>query len=152
VAAGVGEFVVPLVALAAAALLLLVGVGAFTVRRYLLIRAVGSFDCSMRRPDAQHVAGGWMPGVARYEQDRLDWFRVFTMSPRPSRSLIRGRLIILDRRVPQGPEVYAVVPGWVVVQCAYGSHMVELAMSEPAYSGLATWLESAPPGQNISIA
>ena len=147
-----GEFVVPLVALGTAAVLLVVGVGIFILRRYLLTRAIGSFDCSMRRPDAQHTGGGWMPGVARYEQDRLDWFRVFTMSPRPTRSLFRGRLMILDRRVPQGSEIYAVLPGWVIVRCAYGQHTVELAMSEPAYSGLATWLESAPPGQNVSIA
>lgn len=147
-----GEFVLPLVALGTAAALLVVGVGVFVVRRHLLIRAIGSFDCSMRRPDAHHVPAGWMPGVARYEQDRLDWFRVFTMSPRPTRSLFRCQLIILDRRAPQGSEVYAVMSGWVIVRCAYESHTVELAMSEPAYNGLATWLESAPPGQSISIA
>lgn len=147
-----GEFVVPLVALGTAAVLLVVGVGIFILRRYLLTRVIGSFDCAMRRPDAHHTAGGWMPGVARYEQDRLDWFRVFTMSPRPSRSLFRGRLMILDRRPPQGSEIYAVMPGWVIVRCADGPHTVELAMSDLAYSGLATWLESAPPGQNISIA
>jgi hypothetical protein len=152
VAADVGEFILPLVALGTSAVLLLVGVGVFVVRRYLLIRAIGSFDCSMRQPDAHHVAGGWMPGVARYEQDRMDWFRVFTMSPRPSRSLFRRQLIILDRRAPQGSEIYAVMSGWVIVRCAHESHMVELAMSEPAYNGLATWLESAPPGQNASIA
>jgi hypothetical protein len=148
----VGEFVVPLVALGTAAVLLVTGAGVFIVRRYLLTRAIGTFDCSMRRSDVGRAAGTWMPGVARYEQDRLDWFRVFTMSPRPTRSLFRGRLTIVDHRIPQGPEIYAVVPGWVIVRCSYGSHPVELAMSELAYSGLATWLESAPPGQSISIA
>ena len=147
-----GEFVVPLVALGTAAVLLVIGVGIFILRRYLLTRGMGTFDCSMRRPDSPQATGGWMPGVARYEQDRLDWFRVFTMSPRPSRSLFRVRLMILDRRMPQGTEIYAVLPGWVIVRCAYGQHIVELAMSEMAYNGLATWLESAPPGQNVSIA
>jgi hypothetical protein len=148
----VGELLVPVVALGTAGVLLLVGVGVFIVRRHLLTRGIGTFTCSMRKPDAQHAAGGWMPGVARYEDDRLDWFRVFTMSPRPSQSLFRCRLLILDRRVPQGAEVYAVTPGWVVVRCAHEAYLVELAMSEMAYNGLATWLESAPPGQNIAIA
>lgn len=146
-----GEFVAPLVALGTAAAVLILGVGVFIVRRYLLTRVIGSFDCAMRRPGV-HYAGGWMPGVARYEQDRLDWFRAFTMSPRPSRSLFRGRLVIIEQRPPQGPEIYAILPGWVIVRCAYGQHMIELAMSEPAYNGLATWLESAPPGQSFSLA
>lgn len=147
-----GEFIVPLVALGTAAVLLFVGVGVFVLRRFILSRGVGTFDCSLRVPDARQGTGGWMPGVARYERDRLDWFRVFTVSPKPSRSLLRGSLMIVDRRPPQGSEIYAVLPGWVIVRCADGTRTVELAMSEPAYSGLATWLESAPPGQNVSIA
>ena len=147
------DFVVPLVAFGTAVVLLVVGIGVFIFRRYLLTRVIGSFDCSMRRSDVlPGPGGGWIPGVARYEQDRLDWFRVFTMSPRPTRSLFRGRLDIIERRPPQGSEVYAVLPGWVIVRCVYGQHTIELAMSEMAYNGLATWLESAPPGQNVAIA
>ncbi len=147
-----GEFLVPLVALGTALLLLVFGVGVFVGRRYVISRGVGTFECSMRRTDSHHVGGGWMPGIARYERDRLDWFRVFTVSPKPSRSLVRARLMILDHRVPQGSEIYAVLPDWVIVRCGYDNHTLELAMSELAYSGLATWLESAPPGQNVSIA
>jgi hypothetical protein len=117
------------------------------LRRYLLTRPIGSFDCSMRR-ETGHSAGGWILGVARYEEDRLDWFRVFTMSPRPGRSLSRPRLLILDRREPQHAETYAVTPGAVIVRCAHGASTLEFAMSEQAADGLATWLESAPPGQH----
>ena len=146
-----GDLVVPLVALATAAVLLLAGVGVFAVRRYLIARGMATFDCSMRRDTTAHKIGGWMLGVARYERDRLDWFRVFTLSPRPSRSLTRSRLVILDRRAPLGAEAHVLMPGSVIVRCAYGHSTMELAMSEGAYSGLATWLESAPPGQNVSI-
>jgi hypothetical protein len=90
--------------------------------------------------------------VARYEADRLDWFRVFTMSPRPARSLSRTQLVILERQVPDGPESYSFFPGWVIVRCAYGNRILELAMSDPAYNGLAAWLESAPPGQHVNVA
>lgn len=145
------DLVVPLVALATAAALLVVGVGVFVVRRSLIARGMGTFDCSMRREGTQHKTGGWMLGVARYERDRLDWFRVFTLSPRPTWSLTRSRLIIQERRAPRGAEAHAIMPGWVIVRCVYGHVTLEFAMSEPAYSGLSTWLESAPPGQNVSI-
>jgi len=130
------------IAVLLAVILLAVGV-AIVVRRFLLTRDLGAFDCSMRREQG-HSAGRWMLGVARYGPDRLDWFRLFTMSPRPWRSFARGRLMILGQRRPQGSE--SAMPGAVIVRCAYGTLVLEMAMSELAYTGLATWLESAPPG------
>lgn len=146
------EVLVPLLFFAVVAAVLVVVIALFVLRRFLLTRELGTFDCSLRREDSGHSQGRWMVGVARYESDRLDWFRIFTMSPRPRRSFARGRLVILDRREPDGPEVYSVVPGSVIVRCAYGAAVLELAMSDPAYSGFATWLESAPPGQGINVA
>lgn len=146
------EVLVPLLFFAVVAGLLVLIVAAFVLRRYLLSREFGTFDCSLRRPASGHSAGGWMVGVGRYESDRLDWFRIFAMSPRPRRSFVRARLVILDRREPQGSEAYSVVPGSLIVRCAYGSAVLELAMSELAYSGFATWLESAPPGQGVNVA
>ncbi len=142
----------PLVVVVTAfALLFVVGVSAFLLRRLVIARGVGTFDCSFRG-DTSHRAGGWILGVARYEADRLDWFRVFTLSPKPARSLARSRLVILERRLPEGPESYSFFPGWVIVRCAYGAVTLELAMSDPAYNGLAAWLESAPPGQHVHVA
>ena len=43
-------------------------VALFLLRRYLLTRPVGAFDCSLRK--SRTVPGGWMLGVARYEPDR----------------------------------------------------------------------------------
>lgn len=146
------SLVVPLTAVATAVALLVVGFGSFVVRRMVLARAVGTFDCSMRRDGHAHVAGRWMLGLARYERDRLDWFRFFALGLRPARSLERSRLVILGRHAPTGPEAHGVLPGWVVVRCAYGAGTVELAMSEPAYNGLAAWVESAPPGQHVHVA
>jgi Protein of unknown function (DUF2550) len=117
----------------------------------LLTRPVGTFECSLRGEIAQ-----WAPGVARYQQDRLDLYRLFSLRRRPIRSLPRLGLMILDRRVPASAERDTVLPGWVVVRCATqdGDHCdtLELAMSAQAYSGLATWLESAPPGQHVHVA
>lgn len=146
------ELVVPLLLLTALAAGIVLVVAAFVLRRFLLTRELGTFDCSLRRGGSGRSAGRWIVGVARYESDRLDWFRTFTISPRPGRSLYRNRLAILDRREPQGPEVYSVLQGSVIVRCTYDTSVLELAMSDLAYSGFSTWLESAPPGQNINVA
>ena len=144
-----GELLLP-VAVLATLVTVLDGLWAVVLaRRLLLARTVGTFDCSLHRRGQR---GGRVLGVARYEQDRLDWFQVLTVSPQPTRSLARERLVILERREPDDVQSYAVLPGWVVVACAYGTSTLELAMSEAAYNGLAAWLESAPPGQHARIA
>src|SRR5919202_6545657 len=146
-----GELLLP-VAVLVTLVIVLVGLWALVLaRRLLLARGVGTFDCSLRRSN-RGGAGGWVLGVARYEADRLDWFQVLTVSPRPTRSLARERLVILERREPDAVQSYAVLPGWVVVLCAYGTSTLEMAMSEAAYNGLAAWLESAPPGRHAQIA
>ena len=145
-----GELLLP-VAVLVTLVIVLVGLWAVVLaRRLLLARGVGTFDCSLRR--ATRRGGGWVLGVARYEADRLDWFQVLTVSPRPTRSLARERLVILERREPDAVQSYAVLPGWVVVLCAYGTSTLEMAMSEAAYNGLAAWLESAPPGRHAQMA
>ena len=143
-----GELVLPLLVVGALLALGVLLVAIFVVRRYLLTRPVGTFDCSLNK-DPGSATASWMLGVARYEADRLDWFRVFAVSPRPGRSLARSRLVILDRREPEGSEAYAVMPDSVVVRCAYGQSVLELAMSDDAYNGFAAWIESAPPGQPL---
>jgi hypothetical protein len=145
-----GELLLP-VAVLVTLVIVLVGLWAVVLaRRLLLARGVGTFDCSLRRGTRR--GAGWVLGVARYEADRLDWFQVLTVSPRPTRSLARERLVILERREQDAVQSYAVLPGWVVVLCAYGTSTLELAMSEAAYNGLAAWLESAPPGRHAQMA
>lgn len=136
---------VVLLLLALVALTLLV-ILAVVVRRALLTRGLGAFDCSLRAETIRE-RGPWRHGIARYGDEQLDWFRVFGVRPIPAESLSRRRLVILDRRPPEPGETNEVLPDWVVVRCGYGSVIVELAMSEGAYTGLAAWLESAPPGQ-----
>ena len=141
------NLVVPLTVTGVVLGVLALVVAVFLLRRFLLTRDIGTFDCSMRR-ESGHSTGGWMLGVARYGPDRLDWFRLFAISPRPWRSLARTRLSILEWRRPIGAESHAVMPGAVIVRCGYGAAVLELAMSELAYNGFTTWLQSAPPGQH----
>jgi hypothetical protein len=146
-----GEFIVPLEVVGAIVVALVLAVAALVLRRHVITRGIGSFDCSLRVEDSAGRSR-WMVGVARYEPDRLDWFNIFGFSLRPARSLGRAHLEILDRRPPNSHDIYAVMPGWVVARCVDGDTALELAMGQNAYNGFATWLESAPPGQGINVA
>jgi hypothetical protein len=139
-------FVPVIIVLLVAVALSLLAILGLVVRRAILSRSLGTFDCSLRAETIRE-SGRWRHGLARYGEEQLDWFRVFGVRPVPAESLSRRRLVILDRRLPEPAETNEVLPDWVVVRCGYGSVIVELAMSELAYTGLAAWLESAPPGQ-----
>lgn len=144
------DLVVPLEVVAALALLFAVLVAAFVGRRRFLSRSIGTFDCSLRT-SGQRMGQGWVLGLARYEADRIEWFRVFDMSLRPRRVLPRADLQVKERRYPSGPEAFSLMSGFLIVRCGCERGTLELAMSEQSYTGFASWLESAPPGQNVSV-
>src|SRR3954452_19821917 len=107
-----GEVLLPL-AVVATLVTVLVGLWAVVLaRRLVLARGVGTFDCSLRRPNRRGRGGGGL-GVAPYEAGRLGWVPVLTGSPRPTRSLARERLVIVDRHEPDEIASYAILPGWV---------------------------------------
>lgn len=136
------DAVVGLVVLAGIVLLVLF------VRRAVLTRGRGSFEMSYRLMDKSQ-GRGWALGFGRYVGDDLQWFRVFSLDPRPSRVLSRPALHIFDRRLPGGPELLAMQSGMVVLRCDPGSgEPLEIAMSEPAVTGFLSWLESAAPGSS----
>lgn len=93
---------------------------------------------------------GWSYGIAQYEADRIDWYRIFSYAFRPAAVLTRRDLQVLGRRDAVGHEELALFPGWTIVECRFGSGLVELAMSPEALTGFLAWLESAPPGQGYS--
>jgi hypothetical protein len=127
--------------------LALVVVGGLALRRRRLQRGGGTFDCSLKVGTAT-TGRGWTLGVARYREDRIEWFRVFSWSFRPKRVLGRRELHVRQRRVPTQIEALTITPGSVIVQCAEGDGVVELAMAEDALTGFLAWLEAAPPGRN----
>lgn len=139
----------------AVVLLALLGLFAFGLRRRLIQRAGGTFDCSLRRPalEAADPSGkGWVYGVARYSGDRVEWFRVFSYGPRPHWMLERSAIEVLHRRQPIGQEELALLSDSVVLACEHQGVQLELAMSEDALTGFLAWLEAAPPGQRVNVA
>ena len=145
------DLLLPLEVVAALLAVLAVLVLGFVGRRRFLSRYSGTFDCSLRCSN-DRLGKGWVLGLARYEADRIEWFRVFDFSLRPRRVLRRSDMQVQERRYPSGPEAFTVMSGFVIVRCAYEPGPLELAMSEQSYTGFASWLESAPPGQNVSVA
>ncbi len=146
-----GDLLIPLEVVGALLVLLVAALAGVVLRRRWLARGVGTFDCSLRTTTGAH-GKGWALGVARYEADRIEWFRVFSVSVRPREVLQRADLMVQQRRTPSGAEAFSVMSGFVVVRCRRGNGFVELAMSEQSYTGFASWLEAAPPGQNVSVA
>jgi len=130
----------------------------FVLRRWVIARRGGTFDCSLRiRPGGDPPPGpdlgqGWTLGTARYAEDMLEWYRVFSFSPRPRWVFPRRELEVRGRRVPDGPEALALLSGAVVLECRWRDQSVELAMADDALTGFLAWLESAPPGQHLDVA
>lgn len=135
--------------------LVAVGLFVFGLRRRLIQRSGGTFDCSVRwdLPEKPDTSGkGWVYGVARYSGDRIMWFRVFSYAPRPRRVLERQAIEVVSRRMPEGEEELALLSDAIVLCCSHKDVLVELAMSEDALTGFLAWLEAAPPGQRVNVA
>jgi hypothetical protein len=123
---------------------LLLGV-ALVVRRRWLSRHGGTFELSYRA--RQSTPGrGWLLGLGRYAGDRLEWFRIFSLSPRPKHVWARQGMIYAGRREPEGVEQLSLYPGHVVIRCDTPSGAVELALGSSSLTGFTSWLESGPPG------
>ncbi len=139
--------------LAGAAVLAALSLVGLFVRRRLLSRQGGTFECSVRMNPPMRSASplvssrGWRLGLGRYDGDNLEWFRVFSFSPRPKYTFDRS--LSVDRyRTPQGPEAFSLYSGHKVVAVnLHGGGRIELAMSERALTGFLAWAEASPPGQ-----
>ncbi len=128
-------------------LLLLYGV-VLVVRRRLISRHGGTFEFSVRVRSGR-AGRGWILGVGRYTGDDLEWFRIFSLSPRPRLTYRRAELSYTGRRDPAGVESYSLYSGHVIVTCRTPDGPLEVAMSPGALTGFLSWLEAGPPGQGV---
>ncbi len=119
---------------------------AVIVRRRWISRSGGTFEFSIRVRTSK-AGRGWVLGVGRYSGETLEWFRVFSVAPRPKIRLQRSELEYVGRRDPVGAESNSLYSGHIVVSIRTPSGELEVAMSPDALTGLLAWLESAPPGQ-----
>lgn len=118
---------------------LAVALGLLASRLRTLSGRVGSFTCGARPGSAP--GGPWVAGIAQYGAGRLDWWRSWSLSPRPARTWLRSEFEVTDRLPLSGagrPDLY-------LVRCRHLDVAFELAMSPEAYAGLTSWLEASPP-------
>ena len=118
---------------------------ALVVRRRVICRHGGTFELSYRvRPSGD--GRGWVLGIGRYSGERLEWFRVFSLAPRPMRSWARDELSYDGSRDAMGAEQMSLYPDHVVIHCQTRDGEVEVAMSTASLTGFQSWLEARPPG------
>ena len=128
---------------------LLYGV-ALVSRRRILSRHGGTFEVSYR-PVFDDAGGGWLLGLGRYTEDQLEWFRIFSLAPRPKRTWPRRQLNFASRREPGKSEQISLYADHVVVTCELPAEKVELAMSPASLTGFQSWLESGPPRPPVAM-
>ena len=139
---GVLEVLGLLLVLAVLLLLLL------AARRRWLSRGGGSFECSLRLRTSTPGAG-WVLGVGRYDDGRLEWFRFFSFALRPRMTFPRGQVRVVETREPDAVEAVSLTAEARVLALEVGTverQTRELAMSDDSVLGLLAWLEAAPPG------
>jgi hypothetical protein len=117
---------------------------ALIVRRRVLARHGGTFELS-HRARSNKAGRGWVLGLGRYTSQSLEWFRIFSLSPRPKYVWSRADLQYVGRREPGGVEQLSLYPDHVVIRCTSPDGDVELALSQEALMGFQAWLEASPP-------
>ncbi|WP_292650706.1 DUF2550 domain-containing protein [Nocardioides sp.] len=136
-----------------ACLLLLVlayGIG-IAVRRRLLERNGGVFELSHRVRDTK-PGRGWIIGIGRYSGDaQLEWFRIFSLSPKPKRVWRRVEISYVSSRSPEGIEELVLYPESLIVTCEVKDELIDLSMDQQTLIGFQAWLESRPIRSNWTV-
>lgn len=125
-------------------LLLIVLIVGFVIRRSLLLRGNGAVEIWIKLSQRR-----WSLGVGWFDGDELSWYRVFSLSPRPDRVLVRGQLEVLERRQPSERDAIVLPRKTVILVCQTPNRVEQVAMSAGAVNGLLSWLEASPPGYPI---
>lgn len=139
-----------LVAMAAVAACLLLGIGLFAFSRFLGQGSYQSVPCCYRTSGQE----AWTKGYLRYDQDRLDHLGPGGLSSRVEHTWERARLDLGIARPATEGECTTLPAGLqgIKVTCTYGTKTFDLVLGEEHYTALRAWLESVPPGWNVNVA
>lgn len=129
-------------------LLLLYGLS-LVLRRRWIGRRGGTFEMSHRLHESR-VGRGWVLGLGRYTDDALEWYRVFSLDPRPRRRWRRSEMSFDGPRAAVGRERHSLYADHLVICCQVAGREVELAMSPASLTGFQSWLEARKPGTDWS--
>ena len=129
-------------------LLLGLSLAALSLRRRFLSRSGGAIEMSWRLKRSSY-GRGWVLGIGRFTGDELQWFRVFSLSSRPRRTVSRRDLTVKKRRVPKGVEGRSLLKGAEILELASRGSIQEVAIDHSAVTGFLAWLEAQPPGATL---
>ena len=138
--------VTEVIALVIAAVVLL-PIAWLIARRRWLSRGGALFDCSVRLK-TKTPSTGWVLGVARYRQSRMEWFRSFSLSLWPRLVFPRDETAAGTQRMPDELEALLLLEDQRVIELRLDDgRSWEASMTPEAITALLSWLEAAPPGQ-----
>ena len=84
-------------------------------------------------------------GLGRYTPASLEWFRIFSLNPRPKYVWDRSDLAYVDRRDAGGVEQLSLYPDHVVIRCTTSEGDLESAEARRGAMGFQAWLEASLP-------
>jgi len=122
-----------------AALLAVILLCLLIARQRFMLRSAGGIAVAVLR------GARWQYGVARYVGDDLQWFRVLGLGTRPTRSLRRGDLRVVNSHTATAQDQAALPPTALIVECVDSVGPITLGLAESAYTGFVSWLESSAP-------
>ena len=129
-----------LLGLGALAIVVVAVVGLYVSRQRSLTRRVGSFTCLVRVEPPGDAT--WTAGIAHYGASELVWWRSLSLAPRPARCWTRSELTVVERESLAGTDEQG--RPLLLVRCVHRGERFEMTVSEPAFAGLVSWLESGP--------
>ncbi|MGO1284973.1 MAG: DUF2550 family protein [Brachybacterium sp.] len=125
--------------------MLFVVVAVLLVLRPLAVsRRRGAFECTLQR---RGLVGGtsWQHGLMRFGNDRLRWFRAFSLRVRPE--VVIRRVDIVDvsrRRLPA--QVEGGEDSYLLEFSLRGGREISAIVDLVSGAALNSWLEAAPTG------
>lgn len=122
-----------------AVVLVVVAFGAMLARQRYMLRLAGAVPMAVQRGNR------WLYGIGRYQDGELRWYRAIGIGTTPSRVLRQGRVEVLGRRERLPAEAKSLPAAAVVVDCRADGETFVIALSESAYTGFVSWLESSAP-------
>lgn len=125
--------------------MLFVVVALLLVLRPLVVsRRRGAFECTLQR---RGLVGGtsWQHGLMRFGNDRLRWFRAFSLRVRPEVVIRRVDLVdVSRRRLPA--QVEGGEDSYLLEFSLRGGRQISAIVDLVSGAALNSWLEAAPTG------
>jgi hypothetical protein len=115
---------------------------AVIARQRYLLRLPGAIALAMQLPSR---GTRWLYGMGRYVGGEMRWYRAIGVGSRPTLVVRRGEVEVVRRRAPMHSERTSLPSGAVVLECQSPQTPFTMALSEGAYTGFVSWLESSAP-------